>query len=362
MRLILLPEARIADLLAGESATGSLLPPCAVSLGAFDGLHLGHQSLVRAVHAARERHGLAATALFTFRHHPRAVVAPASAPRLLTTWREKLGLLAGLGVDAVVAADFCPVLAQTPYDVFVQRFLLDLLGMRHFVVGHDVHLGAGRGGNEVTLAALARRLGFGFEAIPPLAVGGRLVSSSAIRNLLAGGDVAGARALLGRPYGVWGEVGTGDGRGVTIGFPTANLQPLEPFKLLPAPGVYAVRVLVPADAGGSGGGAPLVREALPDVGEDGALRDAGARPWRVFGGMLNFGRKPTFHSDGSLDLGLEVHLFDFAGQLRGRLIKVEWLQRLRDERKFAGARELIAQLRRDEERARAIVAAETAGG
>ncbi len=137
------------------------------------------------------------------------------------------------------------------------------------VAGHDVHLGAGRGGNAVTLAALGPVLGYGFEEVPALEVDGRVVSSSAIRGCLAAGDVADAAALLGRPYALWGAVGPGDGRGDTIGFPTANITPVEAQKLLPAPGVYAVRVLVPADLRGlrrGAGGRPGHARGAPPCG------------------------------------------------------------------------------------------------
>ena len=367
MRLIRLGERDIVKLLAGEGArvaSGLTRVPSAVTLGSFDGLHLGHQVLIRAVLEARERLRLGMTGLFTFRHHPRDLLDPARAPRLLTPWGEKLALLAATGIDVVVAADFCPPLQHTPYDQFVQRFLIDLLAMRHFAAGHDVHLGEGRGGNAETLAALGRRLGYEFEMIPALEVGGHTVSSSVLRNLITGGEVAGARALLGRPYAVWGEVGPGHARGRAIGYPTANLTPLEPHKLLPGPGVYAIRALVPEEAvGDAASGAPAgiaeppiapepVREISPALDANDDLRDPEPRAWLRHGGMLNFGRAPTFGGDEALRI--EAHLFDFTGDLRGRTLKVEWLQRLREERKFGGVDELVAQLHRDEEEARQV--------
>ncbi len=353
MRLIHLSEETIGRVLAASAPERALADSCAVALGAFDGLHLGHQRLIDAVLAARARLGLRASCLFTFRHHPRDLLDPATAPQLLTPWGEKLALLAASEIDLVVVAVFCPALQRTPYDVFVQRFLIDLLAMRHFVAGHDVHLGAGRGGNAQTLAALGPRLGYEFEAIPALEACGRMVSSSAVRNLLVGGEVAGARGMLGRPYALWGEVGPGDARGRTIGFPTANLVPLEPHKLLPGPGVYAVRVLVPeAAAGGRAAGSVLEVTPALDAADD--LLDPVPRPWARFGGMLNFGRAPTFNANGTADFRIEAHLFDFAGNLRGQTLKVEWLQRLRDERRFGGVDELVAQLRRDEGEARQI--------
>jgi riboflavin kinase/FMN adenylyltransferase len=278
---------------------------------------------------------------------------PDGAPALLTPWRERLALLEGLGLDLLVVADFCPALARTPYDDFVRLFLVGRLGLRHMVAGHDVHLGAGRGGNAATLAALGPVLGYGFEEVPALEVDGRVVSSSAIRSCLAAGDVADAAALLGRPYALWGTVGPGDGRGGTIGFPTANITPLEAQKLLPAPGVYAVRVLVPADLavrGAARGADPVTPAALPSAAADEVVGGP-ETVWRSLPGMLNYGRAPTFHAGGLDRPRVEAHLFDFAGDLSGRVVRVDWIARLRDERRFPGVDALVAQLVRDREAA-----------
>ncbi|MHB8079457.1 MAG: riboflavin kinase, partial [Candidatus Krumholzibacteriia bacterium] len=278
---------------------------------------------------------------------------------LLTPWCERLALLEELGLDLVVAADFCPALARTPYDEFVRLFLVERLGLRHMVAGHDIHLGAGRGGNAATLAALGPRLGFGFEEVPPLEVAGRVVSSSVIRARLAAGDVADAAALLGRPYALWGEVGPGDGRGDSIGFPTANVTPLEPQKLLPAPGVYAVRVLVPANLavrGAAWGSVPVTMVAAPAPAATDGPGVTAATGWRSLPGMLNYGLAPTFHAGGLDRPRVEAHLFDFTGDLRGRLVRIDWIARLRDERRFAGVDALVAQLAHDREAARRALA------
>ena len=216
MRLIRLSSELITRILDGrETLPGEAMADTAVALGAFDGVHLGHRALIDAVCRARDERGLALSCLFTFRHHPRSVL-DADRPRLLTSWSEKLALLQETGIDAVVAADFCPALAALPYDEFVRRLLSGLLGMRHLAGGHDVHLGAGRGGNADSLTELARRDGFSFEVVPPLALGGEVVSSSAVRRLLREGEVARAADMLGRPYSLWGEVGYGAGRGATL--------------------------------------------------------------------------------------------------------------------------------------------------
>ncbi len=332
--------------------------PCALALGSFDGLHLGHQGLIEALIAAKKRRDLHSTVLFTFRRHPRLVLGGGEGPFLLTTWREKLSLLEQLGLDVVVAFDFSEALSKLDYRQFVQRFLVDWLGMSHLVAGHDVHLGSSRKGNAETLAVLGTELGYEMEVLPPAQYGDQVISSTVIRNALGEGDCPTATAMLGRPYAVWGEVVPGDNRGRTIGYPTANVEPLNVRKLLPAPGVYACRVQVYGDVVTAGGDGMLgfVQEPLPEVDRNGDMPSSGPGRWRLYGGMLNFGRVPTFH-DGGLEMPrIEVNLFDFYGDLRGRTVKVEWLQHLREERRFSGVGDLITQLRQDESQAREVVA------
>jgi len=359
MRMIRLNEDYLARVLRGES---DLAPrdtaPCALSLGSFDGLHRGHQALIRGLLEAKDRDRLRTSVLLTFRRHPRLVLGGADGPFLLTTWREKLSLLEGFGVDVLVVMDFSPALSQLDYREFTRRFLVDWLGMTHLVAGHDVRLGKDRRGDAAALRELGVRFGYSLDAMPAETWQGRVISSSAIRNALAAGDCAAATSMLGRPYGAWGEVVPGDGRGRTIGFPTANVEPLNPRKLLPSPGVYACRVQVPGDVvpAGGDGGLGYVDEALPEVDRHGDVVAPGHGRWRLYGGMLDFGHVPTFHSSGLASPRLEVHLFDFAGDLRGRTVKIEWLRRLRDERRFAGVDELVAQLRRDAVLAREVVA------
>ena len=365
MRLIRLSRRMIEHVLEeGGSLPGPALADCVVAVGSFDGLHRGHRALIDAVGAARDRLGLRHACLFTFREHPRQVL-DAAQPTLLTSWNEKLVLLDGMDVDVVVAADFCPALARLPYDVFVRRFLVEFLGMRHLVGGHDVHLGRERGGTETTLAPLCGELGCGFEAGPALTLDDGLVpSSSAIRGALAAGDVALARRLLGRPYSLWGEVVYGDGRGTQLGFPTANVQPHEPAKALPAPGVYAVWVHLPGDVvTAESAGAVVARRqgALPEVDGRGGLLNAPGLERVVCRGALNFGRAPTVHAGGLAAPRLEVHVLDFSGYIRERSLKLEWIARLRDERAFASADDLRAQLRLDVAAARAALDRPTEG-
>jgi len=358
VHLIHLSEELLTRALGGrEALPAAVLPASVVAVGSFDGLHPGHRALIDAVKREASARGLAAC-LFTFRSHPRAVL-DGHAPRQITSWREKLALLGDAGLDAVVAVDFCPALARLDYRDFVDRFLIGMLGMRHLVGGHDLHLGAGRGGTAATLAALGGERGYTTEIVPARSLpDGRVISSSAIRARLEAGEVADAALLLGRPYSLWGEVGYGDGNGAALGYPTANLRPLDAAKVLPAPGVYAVRVHVPLDAvGAADRGAALAEYegALPEIDREGVLRGTLDTARAVFAGMLNHGRAPTVHAGGLPEPRLEVHILDFSGYIRERSLKVEWMAHLRAERRFEGLEALKAQLARDAAQVRSLI-------
>jgi len=192
---------------------------------------------------------------------------------------------------------------------------------------------------------------------PPVELDGRTISSSAIRAAVRAGEVTLAGRMLGRPYSMWGVVETGDSRGHALGYPTANVAAFEPTKLLPATGVYAVRVHVPGDVApvGTPGVLGRVTAGLPEVDRDGSLVGTAPADWAVFGGMLNYGTVPTFHGAGLPVPRAEAHLFDFHGELQGRNVKVEWLARLRSEQRFAGVHALVAQLGRDAKAARKVL-------
>src|SRR3989454_1190553 len=220
------------------------LPGSVLTLGNFDGAHLGHQAIVsRAVARAREAAGLAVA--LTFEPHPVAVLAPARAPLMLQTLHDRLASLAGLGIDVTVVQRFTRAFAALDPEAFVRDFLLRHLELAHVVVGYNVNFGRDRAGTSETLRALGARLGFGVEVVGPVATAGdgEQVSSTRLRALLQAGDMPRARALLGRPYALRGRVVVGDRRGRTLGFPTANLH-LRAGLLLPPDGVYAVGVEV----------------------------------------------------------------------------------------------------------------------
>jgi len=283
----------------------------ALALGNFDGVHLGHRALFKEA-AEHARPGA-----LTFEPHPGKVLQPELAPRLITPLPRKLQLLEGAGLDVVVVLPFTVAFARTPARDF-EGMLFDRAAVRAVVVGRDYTYGAQRAGTVSTLTAAAMARGSVVAVVEPVTVNGVVASSSRIREYILEGRVGAARALLGRPFDLDGVVVKGDGRGRSIGFPTANVD--THGELLPASGVYAVRVR---------------------TGE------------RWHGGAANIGTKPTF---GGSAVTVEVHLLDWSGDLYGQEVRVEFLERLRAERRFASVSELTAQIQRDVEEARVVLA------
>ena len=296
----------------------------ASTIGVFDGVHIGHQEVFRQVRSAAERLGVS-SAVVTFDGHPAHVVRPESAPRLLTTLDQKLELIADHGIDYTYVIQFDENRAATHPEVFVEQVFLDALHTKAIVVGEDFHFGKGRSGNVEGLREIGEERGFEVHALDLIRhteAAREPVSSTKIRRALAGGDVARAAGMLGRPYSVRGVVERGDQRGSGIGFPTANL---------PVPNVMAW----PADA---------VYAGWCD------RSDGSRHPCAI-----NIGRRPTFyeHTEQSL---LEAHLIDFEGDLYGEQVDVSFVGFLRSERKFEGIDQLVAQLRTDVDDARVLLA------
>jgi riboflavin kinase/FMN adenylyltransferase len=291
-----------------------------VTVGSFDGVHLGHQAVLREIDRRAKEAGRASL-LVTFDPHPLEVVNPKAAPPLLTTGPERLEILAQSPLDYVMLLRFDRHLAELTPEEFVRDVLLARCEVKELVIGHDHGFGRGRSGDVETLRRLGKSQGFEVDVVDPVDFGGQHVSSSRIRRAVAGGDLATAAAMLGRPYGVVGRVGQGERRGRLLGVPTINLSELSPRKLLPPDGVYAVRV-----------------------------------EWRGgrAGGMMNQGPRPTF-GDGRRVL--EAHIFGFDGDLYGEWVRIEWVERLRDVARFASAEQLQKQLERDRIRAQAALAA-----
>jgi riboflavin kinase/FMN adenylyltransferase len=294
----------------------------ALAIGNFDGLHLGHQALLREVVARADDAGLA-SAVLTFTPHPARMFAPDKAPPLIMPLERRLELIAEAGIEIAIVEPFTRDFAAIPADAFVRRVLAQDLDARELVVGYDFSFGRGRGGSAATLAALGAELGLGVAVIPPVAVDGVVCSSTQIRALCAAGDLRGTRALLGRPFEIEGAVVRGAARGRTIGFPTANLAP--DGELLPKIGIYAARAQI----------------------RDGA---AGGPSYQA---ALSIGRNPTF-TDAGAPLTVEAYLLDFDGDLYDRRLRIEVLERLRDEQRFASVDALVQQIQADVARVRAI--------
>jgi len=294
----------------------------AVSIGNFDGVHLGHARIISELIAAARVAGGPAV-VFTFDPHPVRLLRPAEAPPPLTWTDRKAQLLAELGVDVVIAYPTDEALLQLSADDFFQRIVQDALGARAMVEGPNFYFGRGRSGTIDVLRGLCDRSDVNMKIVEPLKVEGDFVSSSRIRKLLADGQVDEARRMLTHPYRLRGMVTHGAGRGAKIGFATANLAAID--TLLPGLGVYA-----------------------------GAAYTDGVR-WPA---AINVGPNPTF---GEHALKMEVHLIDYSGQLYGQPLEVDFLSRLRDIQPFANVQALQAQLQQDITTSRRI-AAETLGG
>ena len=296
-----------------------------LTIGAYDGVHLGHQAIIAEVRRHAGELGVRSVVV-TFDRHPASVVRPESAPNLLTDLDQKLELLEATGIDATVLVHFDAEQAAESPSAFVERVLVSCLGARRIVVGEDFHFGRGRTGNVALLRELGARRDFDVE---PLALLERAdgiaepLSSTAIRRAMAGGQVELAASMLGRPFQARGHVVQGDQRGRLLGFPTANVE-VPRVICLPADGVYAGWYQRP---------------------------DGDRHPCAI-----NLGRRPTFyeHADHSL---LEAHLLEFAGDLYGEAARVEFTHFLRSERKFDGIDSLIAQLKQDVDHAHSVLGA-----
>lgn len=301
-----------------EAARGGV-----VVIGNFDGLHRGHQHVLAVARAAADAAGQPLV-LMTFKPHPRSYFRPQDPPFRLTPFRAKARTIAGLGVDYLLVCRFDAAMAQVSAETFIDRYLVDGLGARHIVVGYNFAFGHRRRGNAAMLREAGVAHAFEVTVVEPVAAAdGEAFSSSTIRQCLRDGNPRRAAALLGRLWEIEGRVLAGDRRGRTIGFPTANIDPTNYAQV--APGVYAVRA---------------------------GVTDDGETQW--YDGVANLGVRPTV--DGKRFL-LETHLFDFAGDLYGRYLRVGFVDYLRPERKFENFEALRRQIALDSEQARAVLTA-----
>lgn len=321
-------DPRVEDAIARATSQGARLrgerlelvqaAPRSLGIGNFDGVHLGHQEIFRRVQEQAEERGLSASAL-TFVPHPTRFFRPELAPALIDPLSRRLQLLCSRGLEDLIILPFDGALASMSAEAFVREILTEKLGARFIVVGARFGFGRGREGSVATLQQMGSRCGFEALGLDPICDEQDVpISSSRVRQLVRRGEMPGARALLGRSFALEGPIVTGAGRGRTIGFPTANLAPET--CLIPARAVYAARVEV----------------------EEQRLE-----------AVVNVGRAPTFVEDGALQV--EVHLLDFSADLVGKWMRVHFVQRLRDEMRFANVDELVAAIAKDVATARRLL-------
>jgi riboflavin kinase/FMN adenylyltransferase len=285
-----------------------------VTVGSFDGIHLGHQHILKELEKQSQDCDCVET-LITFHPHPKEVLGNAKkhSLELLTPLEEKLDILETFGLPQVIVIPFTREFSRITYQDFVNEILLKKIRMKKIVIGYDHTFGRNREGHAEQLKELGNSLGFKVTVIPPYYVGDEAVSSSHIRRYVKEGKMENARLLLGRPYSVSGQVVKGENRGKQLGFPTANIQLADPSKLIPARGVYAVDIQFNGEK---------------------------------YSGMMNIGTRPTFNFD---PLTLEVHIFNFSSLIYGFNLKILFKAYIREEIKFSSPEELQEQMRKDRE-------------
>jgi len=287
-----------------------------LTIGVFDGVHLGHRLLLSRLVELSKKQNLSSLVI-TFGQHPQQVLFPQGGPLFLTDLAQRISLLKDTGVDDVLVLSFSQKLAELSAPEFL-GMLKKYLRMRGLVIGSDSTLGRNREAGISELQKLGEKMGFSVTVVPPLKIDGQVVSSTAIRNALSRGDVERAAKLAGRPFSLEGKVVPGAGRGMKLGFPTANLG-LKPEQALPQNGVYAT------------------------------LTEVDNKSYRS---VTNIGKRPTF---GPNERAVEVHLLDYSANLYGRSLKVTFLKRLRKERQFASAEELKRQILEDVRQSKALL-------
>lgn len=285
-----------------------------VTIGTFDGVHLGHREVISELKRLSVLHG-GESVVFTFEPHPRIIIAPdEDSLRLLSSKDEKIALMAEIGIDHLVIYPFTKDFARLTYDDFVANILVGKMNIARLVVGYDHRFGQDRKGDFSSLELLSKTLDFKVEQLSQLIVNNKVVSSTKIRSALEEGDIARANDFLGYRYSLSGIVVLGSQIGRTIGFPTANIDTGDKYKLVPGNGVYAVTVL-------SGG--------------------------IIFNGMLNIGMRPTVNSNADHKT-IEVHIFNFNENIYHSAISVSFIEKIRNEHKFGGLDQLQDQLRKDQ--------------
>lgn len=290
-----------------------------ITLGTFDGFHLGHQQIVDTV-VQKSRQSAGRSFLITFDPHPRKVIPGRNDVKILSTLDEKVVVLEQLGMENLFVINFTTEFSRQSPDEFVEKYLVKGIGLREVVIGYDHHFGKSRDGNFELLQKLGSKYDFSVTLIPEYSVDGETISSTKIRKALLAGDVSKAGKMLGRHYSFKGTIVHGDGRGRQLGFPTANLSIDNEDKLIPAKGIYAAECVVENE--------------------------------KHFG-LLSLGSRPTFHEDGKVIP--EFYIFDFDKDIYDEVMQVNMVEKIRDEEKFNSIDELIIRMKKDEEVGRKIL-------
>ncbi len=291
--------------------------PTVMTLGTFDGVHTGHQQIINLTIKEAEKLNCD-SALFTFASHPLNTVAPKEAPKALVSWRQKRRVIQSVGIQQLIVQKFTKEFASLPYERFVKEYLVDRFNVKKIIVGEDFRCGAGGLGTASSVAELGEKYGFSLEAIPTIQLKQQKIGSSQIRNLVLAGKLEEAREQLGRNLTLDCKVVTGDQRGRKLGFPTANLVPAVDY-VLPPLGVYACKI---------------------------RLKD------KIYNGVVHLGLVPTFNKN---KFSIEVFIFDFNQNIYDQSLELEMISRLRTEEKFNSKEELIAQMKKDVQRAKEIL-------
>lgn len=284
-----------------------------LTIGTFDGVHRGHQEIIKKLVEISRTESLR-NLVVTFSPHPRKVINPEFVTKLLTTQDEQTKILNQFGVENHLIINFTKSFSELTSFQFIKEYIVEKIGVKKIIIGHDHHFGKAREGNVEFLKSISNEFGFDVIEISPLKLGSILVSSSVIRKELQNGNIALANQMLGRNYFFSGQVVNGDGRGRTLGYPTANIRLDDEDKLLPMIGIYAVFVFI------------------DEIKHN---------------GLLSIGKRPTFYNDGIIVP--EVYIYDFHSVIYGKKVKVEILEKIRDEKKFNSAEELINQMNLDKQ-------------
>ena len=288
-----------------------------LTIGSFDGIHLGHRQIMKKTIQEAKRYECD-SALLTFDPHPLQVVAPAAAPKFLTSYHQKVELIQNFGINRIIFKRFTNEFAQLPYQDFIKKYFVERFSVKKIIVGQDFRCGYQSQGTPEKIKELGAKHGFAVEKIPSIQLDNQDISSTYIRNLIKEGAVGQVRQQLGRNFKLESKVIAGDGRGRKLGYPTANLKPVTDYVIPPA-GVYACRIKINGE---------------------------------LYNGVVNLGYRPTFDKD---DFSIEVYIFDFSDMIYEQTVELEFIERIREELDFTTKEELIEYIEKDVQKAKEIL-------